>query len=105
MNTKRKKNGATYTELHGALRDMNEVDVRKALRAELTRTDRPARVDYVQRLVGRYNRLRANRTMRAVLALLSVDGKRNLDAALDSRFVVAAPAKKQTAASAPASNG
>lgn len=108
MNAKRKKKSGTYSDLHASLMGMTEHDVRVTLRTELNRTDRPARIDYVQRLVGRYNRLRAQRTMAEMLALLSIDGKRDTDSVLDRR--TPAPAKKTKPAklandAAPAGNG
>lgn len=107
--SKRKKKAGTYNDLHASLMDMTEPEVRAALRTELNRTDRGPRVDYVTRLVGRFNRLRSTRTMNEILSLLSVDGKRDTDAALDRRAPAIAKSKAKPAKlandAAPAGNG
>jgi len=80
-----KKNGAaprSYKELYKALPKMSEAELRAAMQEEL---DKPnPRPDMLARMVGRFNRLRGNRTMTGVLGLLSYKGKRNLDAVLDN---------------------
>ena len=107
MSARKKKTG-TYNDLHASLMNYSEHDVRLALKTELNRTDRTPRVDYITRLVGRFNRLRAQRCLSEILALLSSDGKRDTDAVLDRR--TPAPAKKAKPAksatdAAPAGNG
>lgn len=82
-----KKKGSTYADMHGSLMKMNEADIEAALHEEMNRTDRPPRVDLVGRLLGRHNRLRANRIHFDMMALVREReaGKRDVSAVLHKR--------------------
>lgn len=76
-----KNKGGTYADLHGTLMGLTEPELEAAIDREVNRTDRPPRPDLLGRLVGRFNRLRANRTTLDIMALPRQPGAGKKDVA------------------------
>lgn len=70
----------TYAHLHKSIGRMTEEELKTAMQQVLD--DPEPRVDMLQRLLGRYNKVRARKATTAVLGLLSYKGKRDVNAVL-----------------------
>lgn len=79
--------GNTYADLHGSLMGMTEPELEAAIDREVNRTDRSPRPDLLGRLIGRFNRLRANRTYLGVMALPTQAGKKDVASVLYRRVI------------------
>lgn len=83
-----KKKRDTYSDLHSSLMGLSEPELEVMIDRELNRTDRPPRHDLLGRLCGRFNRLRANRTTRGILAMMDQAGRKDASAVLYRRVAV-----------------